>query len=95
VKMICMQPPLDVHGIMKNRRCHCLCCRLQGGGEGWPHSLLAVIRMDSNDNFNGDCLRKKGVDKGKGEEELKDGFVFSCCLILLLFFGLPFSMQVD
>jgi hypothetical protein len=36
-----------------------------------------------------------GLDKGKGEGELKDGFVFSCCHILLLFFGLPFSMQVN
>ncbi len=35
------------------------------------------------------------LDKEKGEGELKDGFVFSCCLISLLYFGLPFSMQVD
>ncbi len=43
--------------------------------------------MDGNDNYNGNCLsKKKGLDKGKGEGEFKDGFVFSCCLILLLFF---------
>ncbi len=41
-----------------------------------------------------DGQAKKGLDKGKGEGELKDGFVFSCFLILLLFFGLSFSMQV-
>ena len=35
-----------------------------------------------------DGLAKKGLDKGKGEGELKDGLVFSCCLILLLFFWL-------
>ncbi len=57
--------------------------------------LLAVVRMDSNDNCNGHCLSKKVLDKEKGQGELKDVFVFSCCLILLLFFGLPFSMQVD
>ncbi len=57
--------------------------------------LLAVVRMDGNDNRNGDCLRKKVLDKEKGQGELKDGFVFSCCLILLLFCGLPFSMQVN
>jgi hypothetical protein len=51
--------------------------------------------MDSKDNCIGDCLSKKGVGQGKKEGGLKDGFVFSCCLILLLFFGLPFSMQVN
>ncbi len=39
--------------------------------------------------------KEKGLDKGKGEGEFKDGFVFSCCLILLLFFGFSFSIQVD
>ncbi len=32
--------------------------------------------MDGNDNRNGDCLSKKGVELGKKEGELKDGFVF-------------------
>ncbi len=41
-----------------------------------------------------DGQAKKGLDKGKGEGELKDGFVFLCFLIFLLFFGLSFSMQV-
>jgi hypothetical protein len=66
-----------------------------GGGEGWPHASLAIVGMDGNDDCNGDCLSKKGVGQGKRRGELKDGFVFSCCLILLLFFGLPFSMQAD
>ncbi len=58
------------------------------------HVSLAIARLDSNDNCNGACLSKKkrGLDKGKGEGEFKDGFVFSCCLILLLFFGFYFSM---
>ncbi len=37
---------------------------------------------------------KKGLDKGKGEGKLKDGFFSLCFHILLLFFGLSFSMQV-
>ncbi len=54
---------------------------------------LEIARLDGNDNCNGDCLtKKKGLDKGKGEWEFKDGFVFSCCLILLFFFGFSFSM---
>ncbi len=51
--------------------------------------------MDGDDNCNGDCLRKKGLNKEKREKELKDVFVFSCCLILLFFFCLSFSMQVN
>ena len=63
------------------------------GREGRPHASLAIAGLDGNDNCNGDCLsNKKGLDKGKGEGEFKDGFVFSCCLILLLFFGFSFSM---
>ncbi len=37
----------------------------KGGGEGWQHTLLAVVAMDGNDNRNGDCLSKKGVGQGK------------------------------
>ncbi len=50
--------------------------RGEGGGKGWLHALLAVVAMDSDDNRNGDCLSKKGVEQKKGEKELKDGFVF-------------------
>jgi hypothetical protein len=95
MKMMCTQPLLDVCGIVKNCCCPCLHCGLLGGGEGWLHVLLAVVRMDGNDNHNGNYLSKKVLDKEKGQGELKDGFGFSCCLILLLFFGLPFSMQGD
>ncbi len=59
--------------------------RAAGGGR----ELAACVAGGSRDG-----RAKKGLDKGKGEGELKDGFVLSCCLILLLFFGLPFSMQV-
>ncbi len=50
--------------------------------------------MDGNDNLNGNCLSKKGLDKGKGKGELKDGFVFSCCLILLLFLAYLFECRL-
>ncbi len=62
VEMICMQPPLDVHKIMKNHLCCCLCCgRLGRGEEGRPHLSLPVVGMDGNDNQNGNCLSKKGA----------------------------------
>ncbi len=50
--------------------------------------------MDGNDNCNGNCLKKKGLDKGKGEGEIKDRFVFSCCLILLLFLAILFQCRL-
>jgi hypothetical protein len=53
-----------------------------------------VVAMDGDDNCNGDCLSKKGVEQGKRREGI-ERWVFLCCLILLLFFGLPFSMQVN
>ncbi len=54
---------------------------------------LEIAGLDGNDSCNGDCLsKKKGLDKGKGEGEFKNGFVFSSCLILLLFFGFSFSI---
>jgi hypothetical protein len=40
-----------------------------------------------------DGRAKKGLDKGKGEGELKDGFVFLCFLILSLFFGFSFQCR--
>ncbi len=57
------------------------------------HASLEIAGLDGNDNCNGNCLSKKrGLDKGKGEGGFKDGFVFLCCLILILVFGFPFSM---
>ncbi len=44
--------------------------------------------MDGDGNGMCNCLREKGVGQGGGEGELKDGIVFSCCLILILFFWL-------
>ncbi len=43
-----------------------VCCRGggKGGGEGWLHWSLAVVAMDGDDNRNGDCLSKKGVEQG-------------------------------
>jgi hypothetical protein len=38
---------------------------------------------------------KKGLDKEKGEGELKDGFVFFMLSYFVIVFGLPFSMQVN
>jgi hypothetical protein len=75
-----------------------LCCRGggKGGWEGWLHALLAVVAMNGDDNRNGDCLSKKGVEQGKRREGIERWVcLFSCCLILLLFFGLSFSMQVN
>ncbi len=61
------------------------------GREGRPHASLEIAGLDGNDNCNGDCLsKKKGLDKGKGEGEFKNGFVFSCCLIFGIVFWLFF-----
>jgi hypothetical protein len=67
----------------------------RGGGDGWLHALLAVFAMDGDDNCNGDCLSKKGVQQGKRREGIERWVFFSCCLILFLFFCLSFSMQVN
>jgi hypothetical protein len=56
---------------------------------------LAVVGMDGDDNCNGNFLSKKVVGQGKRRGGIERWVCFLCCLILLLFFGLPFSMQVD
>jgi hypothetical protein len=63
------------------------------GREGRPHASLAIARLDGDDNYNGNCLSKKrGWTREKERGNLKMGLFFSCCLILLLFFGIYFSM---
>ena len=62
----------------------------KGGGEGWLHVLLAVVAMDDDDNCNGDCLRKKGLNKEKGEKALKDEFVFFMLSYFVIVFLLIF-----
>ncbi len=79
--MIRAQPPPEVHGIVEAHRRCCRRCGLRGGGEGWPHVLPLIVGMDGDGNGNCNYLREKGWDKGGGERELKDGFVFSCYLI--------------
>jgi hypothetical protein len=90
--MICTQPPLDVCKIMKNRCCCCLHCGLSGGGgEGRPHVLLAIARLDGNDNRNGNCLSKKrGWTREKERGNLKMGLFFLAvlfCYCFWLFFN--------
>ncbi len=62
------------------------CCRLCGVGE---RGQAACVAGNSRVGWPWQLY------KGKGEGEFKDGFVFSCRLILLLFFGFYFSKQVD
>ncbi len=69
--------------------------RAAGGGEGWPHALLAVIGVDYDDNCNGNCLSKKGVGQGKRRGEIERWVCFFMLSYFAIFFGLPFSMQVD
>ncbi len=48
--------------------------------------------MDGNDNCNGDCLSKIRVGQGKGEKELKDGFVFfMLCYFVIVFWIIFFN----
>ncbi len=91
--MICTQPPLDVCKIMKNCRCHCLCCGCLGwGGEGRLHAHWRSLGWMALTIVMATVWAKKGLDKGKGEGEFKDGFVFSCCLILLFFWLFFFNV---
>jgi hypothetical protein len=52
--------------------------------------LLAVVAMDGDDSHNGDCLSKKGVEQGKIEKELKDGFIFFMLSYFVIVFWLIF-----
>jgi hypothetical protein len=90
VEMICMQPSLDVCGIANNRRCRCLRCGLLGGGAGWLHVSLAVIRMDGNDNCNGNCLSKKGVGRGKRTGGIERWVCFYMLSYFIIVFWLTF-----
>jgi hypothetical protein len=66
-----------------------------GWGEGWLHASLAVIGMDSDDNCNGNCLRKKGVRQGRRRGGIERWVHFFMLSYFIIIFGLPFSMQVD
>ncbi len=91
--MICTQPLLDVREIMKNCCCCCLCCGLSGGGGGEKSGHMhhwQLLGWTAMTIVMAPVWAKKGLDKGKGEGEFNDGFVFSCCRILLLFFWLFF-----
>ncbi len=62
------------------------------GGEGWLHALLAVVAMDGDDNRNGHCLSKKGVEQGKRTEGIERWVcsfhaVLFCYCFLLIFFN--------
>ncbi len=37
--------------------------RWRRGGDSWLHALLAIVAMDGDDNCNGDCLSKKGLNE--------------------------------
>ncbi len=56
------------------------------GGGGWLHALLAVVAMDSDDNRNCDCLRKKGVEQGIRRE----GIERWVCFFMLSYFVIVF-----
>jgi hypothetical protein len=94
--MICTQPPLDVHKIMKNRHCLCLCCRLfGGGGEGRPQATLVIAGLDGNDNRNGDCLSKKrGWTREKKRGNLKMGLFFYAVLFCYCFVAFFFQCRL-
>ncbi len=90
-----MQPLLDVREIMRNRHCHCLCCRLSGGGrEGRPHASLAIAGLDGNDNRSGDCLSKKrGWTREKERGNLKMGLFFYAVLFCYCFLAFLFQCR--
>ncbi len=57
-----------------------------GGGEGWPHASLVVVRMDGDDNRNGNCLSKKEVGQGK----MRGGIERWVCFFMLSYFVIVF-----
>ncbi len=46
--------------------------------------------MDSDDNHNGDCLSKKGVEQEKRREGIESGFVFFMLSYFVIVFWLIF-----
>jgi hypothetical protein len=90
MEMICMQPLLDVCGIVKNCHCRCLCCGLLRGGEGWLHVSLAVVTMDGNDNRNGNCLSKNGLGQGKRTGDIERWVCFFMLSYFVIVFWLTF-----
>ncbi len=92
--MICTQPPLDVCKIMKNHCCRCLCCGLSGGGEragrmhhwrllGWTAMTIVMATV----------WAKKGLDKGRGEGDLKMGLFFHAVLFFYCFLVFLFQCR--
>ncbi len=69
--------------------------RWRRGGGSWLHALLAIVAMHGDDNHNGDCLSKKGVEQGIRREGIERWVCYFHGLISLLVFGLSFSMQVN
>ncbi len=88
--MIGTQPPLDVCGIERIVAATDSTAGCWEGGEGWLRALLVVVAMDGDDNCNGDCLSKKGLNKEKEEGELKDWFVFFMLSYFVIIFWLTF-----
>ncbi len=48
--------------------------------------LLAVVRMDGNDNCNGNCLSKKGVGQGKRARGIERWVCFFMLSYFVIFF---------
>ncbi len=80
--MICMQPQLDVSGVVEacrppqaarrgERAGRMRCCR----SLGWTAMAIAIATV----------WGKKGLDKGEGEGELKDGFFFMLFYFVMVF----------
>ncbi len=71
--------------------CSLLQERGEGGGErALLHALLAVIAMDGDDNCNGDCLGKKGVEQGKKREGIETWVFFFMLSYFVIVFWLIF-----
>ena len=73
---------------------------LQGRGEGGVKGLAAWVAGGHCDGQWWQLQwwlfeQKRGWTRNKERRNWKMGLFFSCCLILLLFFGLSFSMQVN